>query len=130
MDGKELAGLAAAVAEHRQDLERLPVHDVHPFVPAIGEEDVLLLRIAREGDVPYGPVATRSWKDALLLHELAVLAEDLDPVVHAIAYVHETIIGRLGAVHRIAELRREGCVRVVRPHVRVLGGVPIRAPEA
>src|SRR4051812_43084565 len=50
VDGEELARLPAAIAEHRQDFQRLPVHDVHPLVPAVGEEDVLLLGIARERD--------------------------------------------------------------------------------
>src|SRR3954462_14208393 len=127
--GEELAGLPAAVAEPRQDLERLPVHDVHALVPAVGEEDVLLLGIARERDVPHGAVATRARKDALLLHELAVLAKDLNPIVHAVADVHETIVRRLGAVHGIAELWRERRVGVVGAHVGVLRGLPIRAPE-
>ena len=74
VDGEELAGLAAAVAEAREDLQRLAQHDVDLLVLAVGEEQVLLLRILREGDVPDRAVAERLLRDELLLHERAVLA--------------------------------------------------------
>src|SRR5215467_4394357 len=103
--GEPLAGLASAVAELGDDVQRLPVHHVDALVLAVGEEDVLLLRILREGDVPHRSVALRRGLDDLLLHELAALLEDLDAVVHAVADVEESIDRRLGAVHGIAKLR-------------------------
>src|SRR2546423_685320 len=106
VNGKELTRLAAAVAEHREYGQGLPIHHVDTLVPAVCEIDVFLLWISRERNVPHRPVATRERKDALLLHELAVLAEDLDAIVHAIADVHEPIVGRLRAVHRVPELWR------------------------
>ena len=58
--GVEFAGLPAAFAEARQDFERFALQDVDLFVRAIGQIDVLLLRILREGDVPHRSVAQRS----------------------------------------------------------------------
>src|SRR6476469_7439368 len=43
---EELARLAATIAEAREDLERLTIHDVHALVLAVREEQVLLLRVA------------------------------------------------------------------------------------
>src|SRR5712691_2574543 len=45
MHSVELTGLPPAVAEARQDLERIALDDVHLLIAAIGEVDVLLLRI-------------------------------------------------------------------------------------
>src|SRR5688572_3701145 len=85
--GEELPRLAPAVAELRQDLERLAVHHVDALVLPVGEVEVALLRVAREGDVPHRAVAQRARRDLLLLHERAVLAEDLDAIVRPVADV-------------------------------------------
>ena len=58
--GEELAGLAAAVAEARQDLQRVALDDVDLLVLAVGEVEILLLRILRERDVPDRAVAERA----------------------------------------------------------------------
>src|SRR6185436_19164717 len=88
----------------RQDLERLTVHHVDALVLPVGEEDVLLRCVARKRDVPHRAVAARHRRDALLLHELAVLAEDLNTIVRPVADVDETVGRRLGAMDRCAEL--------------------------
>src|SRR5207249_1745199 len=48
----EFSRLPPALAERRQQIERLPIEDVHAIVLAVGEIEVGLLRILREGDVP------------------------------------------------------------------------------
>src|SRR5258705_4441911 len=48
----ELAGLPAAVTEAGQLLEALAIDDANDVVHAVGHEDVLLLRVLRERDVP------------------------------------------------------------------------------
>src|SRR5437867_5621693 len=128
--GEELPRLAAAVAEACQDLERLAVHDVHLLVSAVGEVDVLLLRIARERDVPHRSVAAGERRDALFLHELAVLAEHLDPVVRPVADVHEAVGRRLGTVDGISKLWSKRSVGIIRSHVGVLWRLSVRPPEA
>src|SRR2546430_8694250 len=50
---EELAGLAAAVAEAGQDIERLPIQDVHPLVSPVGHVHVRLPGIPGEGDLPH-----------------------------------------------------------------------------
>src|ERR1043166_2395985 len=95
---EELARLAAAVTELRKNLQRLPVHHVRALFLAVRQEDVLLLRILRERDVPHRAVSPGLWLDDLLLHELAILPEDLNAIVRAIAHIHQSIIRRLGAM--------------------------------
>src|SRR3954465_9028102 len=52
VDGVELSGHLAAVAEAGEDLERLAIQDPYFLVVAIGEVDELLLRVIRKSDVP------------------------------------------------------------------------------
>ena len=52
MHSEELSRLAAPIAEHRQNRERLSFHHIDALVPAVSEIDVFLLWIARERDVP------------------------------------------------------------------------------
>src|SRR4030095_7454715 len=42
---EELARLAAAIAEARQDLQRLAIHHVDPLVLAVPQKEVLLLGV-------------------------------------------------------------------------------------
>ena len=87
----ELARVAAALAEVVRHLQRLTVDDVDLLVAAVGHEDVLLLRVLREGDVPHRTVASESFSILTLLHELAFLREHLHAVVDAVADVHEVV---------------------------------------
>src|SRR5437588_2653010 len=57
--GVELAGLPSAIAEARQLGHRRAIEHMDFLVGAIGEEEVLLLWIFREGDVPRRAVAER-----------------------------------------------------------------------
>jgi len=109
-------------------LQRRAQQDVHLLIGSIGEIDVLLFRILREGNVPYGSVAERPFLDDLLLDEGAVRFEDLDAVVHAVADIEQTVVCKLGAVDRAAELLIDWCVRVVIAGVGVVRFVPIGAP--
>src|SRR5207244_813644 len=52
---EELARLTPAVAEIRQLLQRVPHHDVHLLVAAIRHEEISLVLIPRERDVPRRP---------------------------------------------------------------------------
>src|SRR5258706_2981139 len=124
----ELAGLAAAVAEIADLLERLAHDDPHLLVLAVGEKHEALLRIFREGDVP-----GRARSEGLLgiepfLHELAVRLEYLHAVGLAVAHVDKTVVRALDAVHRVAELLRRRRLRVVVAHGGVVGLVAVRAP--
>src|SRR2546427_8638064 len=127
---EELAGLAAAVAEAGQLLQRLAQDDAHLLVAAVGHEDVALLRIAREGDVPDRAFAQAAPRIPLLLDELAVLREHLQAIVLPVANVHQAVVRDVGAVHRVAELLRRRRVGVVGPEVAVVGLVAVGAPVA
>src|SRR5437588_8723875 len=70
---EELAGLAAAVAEVGQLLQRFAQDDAHLLVAAVGHEDVALLRIAREGDVPDRAFAQAAPRIPMLIDERAYL---------------------------------------------------------
>ena len=105
MHGIELPRLAAAAAEGIDFLHRLAVIDMNLLVGAVGDVHEFLLRIAREGDFPGGAVALGVRLDRILLHEGAIGLEDLDAVIGAVADIDQPVIRRLGAMHRIAELR-------------------------
>src|ERR1700722_6248734 len=57
MHGVECAGLPSAVPEAGQHFERLAIENVNLLVRAVGEVDVLLLRVLRESNVPHRAVA-------------------------------------------------------------------------
>ncbi len=130
MHAEELPGLAAAVAEAGEQLQGVALHDVDALVAPVGDEEVRLLRVARERDVPDGAVASRVLRDDDFLHERAVAREHLNPVVGAVADVHEAVVRDLRAVHRIAELLRRRRLRVVGPQIGVVGLVAVGAPVA
>ncbi len=110
----ELPGLPAAVAERRQLLQRLAIDDAHFLVHAVGHEDVLLLRVLRERDVPHRAGVLRVLLVERFLDELALGREDLEPVADAVADVQQAIDRHVGAVHRVAELLRGRRGRIVR----------------
>ena len=72
-------------------------------------------------------VAARVLLDEHFLDQRAVLHEDLDAIVDAIADVHQPVMRQFGAVHRVPELLRWRGGRVVRPE-RIIRLVPVRAP--
>src|SRR5436190_11852225 len=115
----ELSRLSAAVAEAGENFQRVALHDVDLFVSAVDQIKELLLGILRERYIPNGAVAQRSLLDEDFLHERSILLEHLNPVIHAIAHIHETVVREFGAVNGIAELLRRRRIRIVRAEVRV-----------
>ena len=57
-------------------------------------------------------------------------SEDLDAVVRPVADVDQAVVGRHGAVHRVAELLGQRRVGIVAAQVRVVGLVAVGAPVA
>src|SRR6266542_6675614 len=112
VDAEELTWTASAIAERSQHLERAAKQDVDFFVDAIGRVDIGLLGISRKRHVPHGTRPERVGIDEGLLHERAVLTEDLTPVVHAIAHIHEAVISDDRTVHGV-ELFRRSSLRLV-----------------
>src|SRR5207302_10792489 len=78
MDRVELSRHLAAVAEAREDFERLPIEDPDLLVVAVDEVDVLLRRVVAERDVPRRSVAERPLAHPGFLDELAFGRERLD----------------------------------------------------
>src|SRR5262245_29492012 len=130
VDAEELPGLTAAVAKARDDLQRLPLDHVDALVHSVGKEQVLLLGIFREGDVPRRSAAERVFLDELLFDELAFWREHLQPIVHAIADVDQAIDRDVGAVHGVPELLRRRRGGAIPSLVGIVGLVPVRAPDA
>src|SRR3954463_9843367 len=130
VNGEELPGHLAALAEAGEDLARPAIEDPYFLVVAIGEVDELLLRVIRKGDVPRRAVAERLLRDPRLLHELAFRREHLDAIVDAVADVDEAVVRHLGAVHRRAELLRRRRLGVVATEIRVVRLVAVGAPKA
>ena len=87
----ELTRLAPTVAEARNDLHLLAVDDVDLLVHAVGQIDVLLVRVARECDVPDRPGTQRVFGDEQLFDIRAVLLEHLNAVAHAVAHIDQPV---------------------------------------
>ncbi len=108
----EFAGVAA-VASERADHRAVVAHEgADLIVGAVGIEQVGLLAVDPEVEVPDRACSARRLLVGELLHEAAVLVEHLDAVVRAIADIDQPILGDLHAVHGVAELGR----------VRIVGG--------
>src|SRR6266702_1028112 len=103
--GIELTGRPSAANEPVKRLRDLAVEDMDVLVGAVRDVQELLLRIAGGGDHPHQSVALGVGLDDILLEIRAIGLENLDAVVGAVADIDQPVIGRLGAMHRIAELR-------------------------
>src|SRR6188472_304764 len=101
----ELASVTAVAAEHPDDLAGVAHQRAHLVVGAVGVEQEALLSIDPEVEVPYRARGSGAFFVRELLHEGAVLAEDLDAVVGAIAHIDQAVLRDLHAMNGIAELR-------------------------
>lgn len=129
VDPMKLSGIAAAVGLLVDNVTTVAVQRPDHIALAFYHDEVLLRLVRRKTDVPGAAVAQRGSAHEKLLHERAILVEDLDPVVDAVADIHEPIAGDANAMHRIAELLsgwRGGVVGLLRPVVRSL---PVGAPQ-
>src|SRR5579864_9216754 len=127
---EELPRLPAAIAETRDDLERVAKQDVHPLVLAVSQIEILLLGIRGERNVPRRPVAARLREEVRLLHERAVRLEDLDAIVLPVADVDKAVVRQLRAVHRSPELLNVRRRRIVLAEWPVVGLLAVAAPIA
>jgi hypothetical protein len=126
--GIKLARLPAAIPKAGQNLERVAQHDVDLLIRAICQEDILLLRIFGESDVPDRAIAARILGDEHLLDKRAIRFENLNAVVRPIADIQQVVVGKFGAVNWIAELLRGRIFGLGWPEVGVVGLVPVGAP--
>ena len=128
MHGVEFAGLTSAIAEASEHLKRFAIQDMNLFVRAVRQENVFLLRVFRERDVPDGSITEGLRIEDLLFYESSIGFEDLDTVVGAVADIQQAIIRQFSAMHGIAELLRGRIVGIVAPQRRVIGLVAVGAP--
>src|SRR5262245_33922224 len=113
VDEVELPGHPSVVPNRADGHAGLPVDDPDLVIGAVRHEHEVLPRTRGECQVEHRPtwtVLVAAWSAALaaagrrrcmnpeLRDEFSLLGEDLDPVVAAIANVHETIIGKMDAV--------------------------------
>src|SRR5262245_22934609 len=101
----ELAGIAAIPPERPDHIAGFAHQRPHLVVGAVGIEQEGLFAIDPEIEVPDRARGPGVLFVDELLHEGAVLAEDLDAVVGTIAYIDQAILRDLHAMNGIAELR-------------------------
>src|SRR6516165_1597015 len=101
-------------SERTDELSGFAPQRSYLVIHAVGVEQICLLGIDPKVEIPNRPGAQRILFDDELLDEGAVLAEDLNSVVGAIANIDEAVLGDLHAMNRIAELRRRRRCRAVR----------------
>src|SRR3984957_5352963 len=129
MDPVKLPGVAAVVSETADDGPILAVQDPDFIVLAIGAQQIGLFRVGPDRDIPHRAVAERALLVEPLFHEAAVLPENLDAIIDAVADIDEPVIGDLHAMHGIAELRRHRRLRIIRRLPVVVWRVAIGAPR-
>src|SRR5262249_18481489 len=108
----KFAGPVPSPAELADDFKRAAPENPHQLVRAVGNNEERLRRIGRKSDIPGGATAERLFRDEHLVQKRAVLPEDLDAVIGAVADVNEAIAGD---PHRMndAELRRRRSGRII-----------------
>src|SRR3954470_17885055 len=109
----ELAGVAAVVPEAAGHAAVLALQHADLVVLAVGAEQITLLGVGPDCDIPHRAIAERVLLVEPFGHEAAVLLEHLDAVVDAVADIDKAVIGDLDAMHRIAELLRHRRFRII-----------------
>src|ERR1019366_2065378 len=103
MQPVKLAGVAAVAAEAADDLAVLALQDPHHVVDDVADDEVFLLRVAREMQRAGRTAFADRTVDKKLLDEFALLGEDLDAVAAAVADVDHAVVRNMRAVHRVGE---------------------------
>ena len=101
---------------------------MHAIILAVGQIEVLLLRIPRERNVPSRAGTKCPFVYKPFLNERSIGLEHLDAIISAVAYIEQAIDGKFGAVNRVAELLRGRRVGIVRTQIRVIRFVAVCAP--
>ena len=104
VDGVELAGLAASVAEIGEFFQGIAEQNVNAVIGAVSQKHELLVGVFGKRDVEYGAVTERVLFDEGFFDERAVLLEHLNAVVGAITNVEQAVVCEFGAVDGVAEL--------------------------
>src|SRR6185436_17795944 len=126
----EFTGVAPLAPERPDLLASFAQQNMDFVIGTVTDEQVFLSRIRREANIPDGAHKTRIRFEPEFRNETAVLAEYLVTVVDSIADIHEPVVRNAHAMHRITELIRQRCTRVVLAGICVIGLGTIGAPMA
>src|SRR6185503_9248144 len=124
----ELAGIAAIAAKTANYGTIIPFQHPDFVVLAVGAQQIGLLRIGPDRDIPYRAVAERVLFVEPFLNEGSIFPEHLDAVVDAVADIDQPVIGELHAVHGIGELLRGRRLGVVGRLLVIVRRVAVSAP--
>src|SRR6185437_13655703 len=124
----KLTGVAAVAAEAADHGAVFAVENPDLVVLAVRAEQIGLLRIGPDREIPHRAIAERIFLVEPFLDEAAVLFEHLDAVVDAIADIDQAVIGDLHAMHGIAELLRNRGLGIIGGLLLVVRPVAIGAP--
>src|SRR5688572_33230121 len=119
----------SGMSERADDFERVAPQNPDLLIGAVVDDEKVLRRIDGKREIPYRTAAKRALRDERFLDERAVLAEDLEAIVRAIADVHQSVVCDAYRMHD-AELRRRRAIRIVLAGlVFVLHGAAERARQ-
>jgi len=126
----KLAGVAAVVpglADYGAVIAPQSPDDV---VLAVRDKKKLLILVRGKRELPDRPYAQRLWPHEKLLHKLALLGEDLNTVIHAVANVNKPISRDMDAMNGIAELLVRWRGWIVSAGIGIIRGIAVGAPQA
>src|SRR5262249_12173888 len=113
VDCAELAGSGSRLAELVENFQRLPVEDIDLIVPDVGDVEMPLRTIGREGEAGGGLHLVGACADFHFLFECTSRCEYLHPLIASICEIDETVVRHLDRV-RDVEWRT-----ALAPHVRL-----------
>lgn len=130
MDPMELAGVAAVVTGLSDDGAVLPEEGPNDIVSSVGEQKKFLVGVDGERELPGGTCAQGLGTYGKLFYEFALLGEDLDAVVDAVANVDQAVNGDVHAVDGVTKLLIRGRGGIVGTGIGIIRRVTVGSPKS
>ena len=128
MNPVELPGIAAVAAKTADYGTIVPFQHPDFVVLAVGAQQIGLLRVGPDRDIPHRAIAARVLFVKPFLNEGSIFPEHLDAIVDAIADIEQPVVGELHAMHGVGELLRGRSIGIVGRLLGVIRRFAISSP--
>src|SRR5438445_8622944 len=124
----KLAGIAAVAAKTADYGTIVPFQHPDFIVLAVGAQQISLLRVGPDRDIPHRAIAARVLFVKPFLNEGSIFPEYLDAVVDAIADIEQPVVGEFYAMHGVGELLRGRSIGIVGRLLVITGRLAVGTP--